>query len=135
MKMTGNNPLLRLFFVCGAFLLSLTLLTAWAQAQAGPDNVDIRDTVAALQLTNEQETAFVAIMTDYREAMRATMEKHGVDPAAGRPPLRVMMSMRNDVRRNTAQMEEQMAALLTPAQMKTFRHIQDTRRRELRNGR
>ena len=133
MKPMGSN-LPRSLLACAVFLLSVTLLTAWAEAQARQDRPELQETITVLQLSPQQETDFIAIMDDYRDSMQLLMERYGVDPSEGRPPLRVMMAMRKDLQSNRQEMEQRMSAVLTPAQMRTFKQMQETARREIRNG-
>jgi hypothetical protein len=139
--MNRNQPrsFLRLFSTCGVFLLSMALLTTLAEAQTRPggppDGPGIEQVATKLQLSAEQQGAFVEIMGDFRTSMEALMEKYGVDPTEGRPPLRVMMAMRAGMQKNVAQMEKQLQTVLSAEQMDNFKQLQQQQRKARGDGR
>ena len=135
MNSKSSQSFLRTASAGGIFLLSFTLLTAFAQAQTKPGLVEqgaaVQRAATELQLSSEQEAAFVLIVGDFRDAVEATMEKYNYDPEEGRPPLRFSMAIRSDMKRNVAQMEQQLSAVLTPQQMQKFKAM----RQQLRGAR
>ena len=120
----------------GFLLATFMLLATLTQAQTRPGNPpDIGAVMTELQLTVEQQAAFVQIVETFRDTMETTMERHGVDPELGRPPLYKMRAIRMEMQANVAWMEQQMAALLTEEQMLRFRVLQAEQRENRRDRR
>lgn len=132
MKTNAPHSFLRMASAGGVFLLGFTLLTAYAQAQSksalGQQESAVQRAASELQLTTDQQVAFVRIIGDFRDSVEATMEKYNFDPEEGRPPLRHSMAIRSDMKSNVDVMEQQLAAVLTSEQMHKFRII----RRQMR---
>lgn len=115
-----------------AALLVLVLVgpaAADAKKAPGPDETRLQQVAQRLQLSQDQKQPFLQTMQDFRSTMLATLDRHGVDPQAGkRPSLAVMFRLRSDMKRNNAKLQENLATILTPQQMREFAKIQDERR-------
>ncbi|WP_419913673.1 hypothetical protein [Hoeflea sp.] len=136
-KLTFNA--IKLIFLGGFYLFLLVLYATAAPAQdsAVPDRVAAAEQIRAmadeLDLTDDQRQAVIPILQQYGQATKAILEKHGVDPASGkRPPLRKMMAIRGDMEKNRTSLDQQLAAVLSPTQMDTFRKLQKQQREAIR---
>ena len=127
-------------YCLGAFYLFVLLVYAMS-AQAQPrqlpgmfaDKQQVEAMAERLQLNETQREAIRPMLLDFAEATQATMEKYAIDPASGtRPPLSVLFGVRNDMKKNQQQLDDQLATILTPDQMRIFRQLQDERRRQFR---
>lgn len=105
-------------FLLATFMLLATLTHAQTRPGSPPE---IGRVMTELQLTADQQETFVQIVQTFGDTMEATMERHGVDPSLGRPPLHKMRAVRSEMRANIAWMERQMAALLTQEQLQKFK--------------
>lgn len=125
----------------GAFYLFVLLVYA-ASAQAetqkspalGANAEQIEAMATRLQLTDEQRQAIRPILKDHAQATRTILDKHGIDPQSGkRPSLTVLLALRSDMNESRKVLEERLAAILNPDQMKEFRQISDERRKQIRD--
>lgn len=119
MKLLRTSP--RTTIYTGFLLLLFMLLATLTQAQTRPgDPPDVSRVMTELQLTSDQQASFVQIIETFRDTMETTMERHGIDPSLGRPPLYKMRAAGSELRANVKRMEKQMAALLSDEQMQKF---------------
>ncbi len=117
----------------GFLLVTFTLLATLVHAQTRPGEApQVQDMIIELQLDSEQQAAVVQIIGEFRDSMDAMMERHGIDPSQGRPPLFKMRAIRSEMQANVATMEQRMAAVLTPEQMQRFMAMQQEQRRNRR---
>ncbi|MDA4844901.1 Spy/CpxP family protein refolding chaperone [Hoeflea poritis] len=139
--MTQKPPVntVRLIFLGGFYLFLLLLYATAAPAQENAASgrpaaaEQIRAMADQLNLSDQQRQALIPILQQHGQATKAILEKHGIDPASGeRPPLRKMLSVRGDMKKNRAAFEKQVAAILSPAQMDTFKRLQEQQRQALR---
>ena len=119
------------------FVLLVYAVSAQAQPRQLPDSLTDTEQVEAmadrLQLSDAQRQAIRPILVDFADSTRAIMEKYAIDPLSGtRPPLSVLFAVRSDMKKNQQHLDDQLATILSPAQMKTFRVMQDERRRRFR---
>lgn len=119
------------------FVLLVYAMSAQAQPRQLPDFFADPQQVEAmaerLQLSTAQREAIRPILLDFADSTRAIMDKYAIDPASGtRPPLSVLFGVRNDMKKNQQQLDDQLATILTPDQMRTFRQMQDERRKQFR---
>ena len=125
----------------GAFYLFVLLVYAVsAQAETqkfsalGANAEQIEAMATRLQLTAEQRQAIQPVLKDHAQATRAILDKHGIDPQSGtRPSLSVLFALRRDMKQSRKVLEERLAAILNPDQMKQFRQISDERRKQIRD--
>ena len=125
----------------GAFYLFVLLVyavSAQAQTQKDPapgvNAQQIKEMATRLQLTDEQRQAIRPILRDQAQATRTILDKHGIDPQSGdRPSLPVLFALRRDMNQSRKVLEERLAAILNPEQMKEFRKITEERRKQIRD--
>ncbi|MCY6381741.1 Spy/CpxP family protein refolding chaperone [Hoeflea prorocentri] len=130
---------IRLICFAGYCLILLLLYSTAAPAQdrlnrsEGFSQERIVMMAQELDLTEDQRKALLPIMQRYGEETRAMLENHGVDLKAGeRPPVRKLMAMRSDAKKNRAAFEKDVAGVLSPVQMEEFKKLQDNRRADMR---
>lgn len=120
---------LRLAAIVGSVLTLVPVGLAAADPGKGPDTARIEQVAERLQLSEGQKQPFRETMLAFRSNVLATLDRHGVDPDAGqRPSLAVMFRLRSDMKRNRAELEDRLATILTPEQMRKFSRIQEERR-------
>ena len=130
---------IRLICFAGYCLVLLVLYSTAAPAQSRLDMSEgfsqerIERMAQQLDLTEDQRKALLPIMQRYGQETRAMLESYGVDLEAGeRPPVRKLIAMRADAKKNRAAFEQGVAGVLTPAQMEEFRKLQDEQRADMR---
>lgn len=130
---------IRLICFGGYCLILLVLYSTAAPAQerldasGGFSHERIEIMAQELDLTEDQRKALLPIMQRYGEETRAMLENYGVNLKAGeRPPVRKLMAMRADAKKNRAAFEQSVAGVLSTAQMEKFRTLQDEQRADMR---
>ncbi len=129
MRTRQSGPLFRALAAGGALVFSLIVMSGPAAAQMPRDRTEIHQMAAQLRLSDQQQQAFIRIVDDFQMSMEAALEKYGVDPAVSRPPPTVRFALRSDLRRNLAQMDTELAAILSAEQLRAFQEI---RREQIR---
>ena len=122
-----SRPFLRMLAAGSLFLAGLTTMTALSEAQAQPvspqSQVGIQQVANALDLDANDRDAFVQIIREFELSMESVLEKYGVDPSEGRPPLRVRFALRSELQDNVALLNARMAEILDGEQLVTFQRL------------
>ncbi|MET1413277.1 Spy/CpxP family protein refolding chaperone [Roseibium sp. HPY-6] len=124
-----RTGLWRSYIATAALVLSLVMTAGSVHAQAAAEAPRIAEVAAKLDLTAAQEPAFTRILQAHVATTRSLLEKHGVDPSKGRPPMKVMRALRSEMLQNRQNLETELAAVLTPQQLDQFKNLSRERSR------
>ena len=134
----------------GYLFATVLLLTAPAAVASAPDQQEaapeqaeqVRERVQEmrlrLELTDEQIEAVTPILQTAAEATAEVLREHGIDPGeggAGRMRPRQLRRLQGDLRPVRDRTLEQLAEVLSEAQLEEYRKIQEETRQALRRRR
>jgi Spy/CpxP family protein refolding chaperone len=98
----------------------------------------VAEVAARLELTDAQRAQVEPIILSSLEQQMAVLESHGIDPEAAlggsmqRPNPRKALALRRDLDEVRAGTRDELAAVLSDAQLAELAEIQDERRAEMR---
>ncbi|WP_420335306.1 hypothetical protein [Roseibium sp.] len=113
-----------------ALALALALTAGQSLAQERPATPRPADLAAELSLSPEQTPVFISIMDSHFAETKALLARHGVDPSKGRPSFQVMRILRAEMMQNQRELETELSAVLTTAQMQKLKAIAPRGRRQ-----